>query len=167
MASRIVITDTETFSPDAAITRGEFAEYIAKALGVFRTGIAKDLYSDVAVTDEQADAVTAASAYNIIKGYPDSTFRPDATINRQEAMAMFARAMEVVSLESNDDTRLSTFADAQDVAPWALEAVTNAVGSHIFNGRTDDRLEVYGTFTYAEAVTAVRNLLIEAGLINK
>ncbi len=166
MASRLVISDPETFAPDTAITRGDFAEYIAKAIGVYRTGIAVADFSDVALGDMQANAITAAADYGIIKGYPDGTFRPDGLINRQEAMVMFARASRIVSLESEDMVRINTFSDAGEIAGWALDDVTTAVGSGIFNGRSEDMLEVTGTFTYAEAATAVRNLLIEAGLIN-
>lgn len=167
MASRLVVKNPETFKPDAAITRGDFAEYIVKALGVYRTGIAKKVFSDVLMTDEQADAIVASNAYGIINGYPDGTFRPDATITRQEAMAMFARAMKVIDLKSKDDGRINTFIDVKDVADWAKSDATAAVGSKIFNGRTEDRLEVLGIFTYAEAATAIRNLLIETELINK
>ncbi len=167
MASRLVVKDPETFAPDAAITRGDFAEYIAKAIGVYRTGIAAEQFSDVSIDDAQADAITAAAAYGIINGYPDGTFRPEGIITRQEAMVMFARAMEVVALTSKDDTRVSGFADADGIAGWALEDVTAAVGSGVFNGRSEDMLEVTGTFTYAEAATAVRNMLVEAGLINE
>jgi len=39
MASRLIIKNPESFMPDENITRGEFAEYITKGLGIYRTGV--------------------------------------------------------------------------------------------------------------------------------
>lgn len=48
MASRLIINNPGTFNPDEIITMGDFAEYITKALGIYRTGVAKDgLFTDV------------------------------------------------------------------------------------------------------------------------
>jgi len=40
------------------------------------------------------------------------------------------------------------------------------VGAGIFEGRTNETIDPKGTFTYAEAATAVRNLLLRVELIN-
>lgn len=41
VASRLVIKNPETFNPEGNITREEFAEFIVKALVIYRTGTAK------------------------------------------------------------------------------------------------------------------------------
>ena len=45
--------------------------------------------------------------------------------------------------------------------------VNRSVGSGIFRGRTEETIDPTGTFTYAEAATTLRNLLMEAELINR
>ncbi|MCT4563438.1 MAG: S-layer homology domain-containing protein [Maledivibacter sp.] len=167
MASRLVVKNPEDFVPDAHITRGDFAEYITKALGLYRTGVAEEgKFKDVEVRDGLADAITIATEYGIINGYPDKTFRPDAEITREEAMVMYARAMDIVKLNEIDDNIITIYQDQDQISKWAYEFVEKTIGAGVFNGRTKDTIVPQGTLTYAEAATAIRNLLVESGLIN-
>ncbi|MBN2851118.1 MAG: InlB B-repeat-containing protein [Clostridia bacterium] len=165
MASRVVISEYEQFNPNEIITRGQFADYITRALGIYRTGAARKLFIDVATKDQYADAITVAVDYGIINGYPDSTFRTDNKISREEAMLMFARAMDVIGLEEIDNQRIDNYIDKGTVSNWAYEGVRKTLSVKVFNGRTADTIVPKGTFTHAEAATAIHNLLIEAGLI--
>jgi hypothetical protein len=167
MASRMVIKNPETFKPDEAITRGEFAEYITKALGLYRTNVAKDgKFTDVKTSNDLADAITIATDYGIISGYPDATFKPNAKISREEAMAMYARAMDVVKLKEADNNKIANYKDAKKVSSWAYSSVKKVISANVFNGRTKNTIVPQGTLTYAEAASAIRNLLVESGLIN-
>lgn len=168
MASRLVVKDIESFEPNKAITRGDFAEYITKALGIYRTDSAKAKpFSDIELNNSLVDAIAIASEYGIINGYPDGTFRPNETITREEAMSMYAKAMEITQLDSIDKARISKYKDRGSVSKWAYSAVQSTIGSGVFNGRTVDKIEPKGIFTYAEAATAIRNLLVKTELINK
>ena len=167
MASRLVITDPESFQPDAAITRGKFAEYMTNAVGVYLTEAEeKNHFIDIVPGDEMADAITIAADYNIIKGYSDGTFRPDAVISREEAMTMYARAMDIVKLKEIDNNRIENYQDKEQVAQWAYASVKKTLSAGVFNGRSEDTIVPKGTLTHAEAATAIRNLLIEGKLIN-
>lgn len=168
MASRLVIKNPSTFMPGQEITRGEFAEYITKAIGVYRVGIAKGTqFLDVKQTDELADAITTAVEHGIIKGYEDKTFRPNEKITREQAMSMYKRAMNVVKLEETHTNKIENYQDKQAVSPWAYDDVNAVLNANVFNGRIKDTIAPKATFTYAEAATAINNLLIESGLINK
>ncbi|ABR47724.1 cell wall/surface repeat protein [Alkaliphilus metalliredigens QYMF] len=167
MASRLVIKNPDTFKPNQLITRGEFAEYITKALGIYLTGTVKTTkFSDVPLTHELSDAITIATDYGIISGYPDGTFKPDAQISREEAMTMYAGAMDVVDLQEIDNNRIHNYIDKDQIATWAYESVKKTVSAGVFSGRTAETINPKDTFTYAEAATAIRNLLVRAGLIN-
>lgn len=167
LASRLIISKPESFMPDEDITRGEFADFIARAVGIYRTQSGKTAqFTDVAADDELADAIALAADYGIIKGFTDGTFRPDLKISREEAMAMMARAMDVIGLEVTESDKLDTYADADQVASWAYESVKKVVGAGIFIGRTENTINPKGTFANAEAAAAIRNLLTAAGLIN-
>ncbi|MCC5910367.1 MAG: InlB B-repeat-containing protein, partial [Clostridiaceae bacterium] len=167
MAARLVIKNPETFTPDRPITRGEFAEYITKALGIYRTDIIiTTKFIDVGETDELATAITIATDYGIITGYPDNTFKPNTKISREEAMTMYAKAMDIIDLVAINNNNIEYYTDKEQIAEWAYEHVVNTVSSGVFRGKTKETIDPKGTFTYAEAVTAIRNLLRAADLID-
>ena len=167
MASRLVIKNSKTFLPDQAITRGEFAEYIVRALGIYRTGYTgTQKFSDVEMKDDIANAVHIASEYGIISGYPDGTFKPSAQISREEAMVMYSRAMDIVRLEEINNDKITSFVDMHMISAWAYNDVKRTLSTGIFNGKTKETINPKDTFTCAEAVTAIRSLLVASELIN-
>ncbi len=167
MASRLVIKAPESFHPDKEIARGEFAEIITKAIGIYRTQtVQENQFSDVTVTNELGDAITIAVDYGIMTGYTDGTFRPDAQITREEAMVMYARAMDIVRLEEIDNDRIETYRDKGQISVWTYDAVKKVINSGVFNGTTENTIAPKRTLTCAEAATAIRNLLIKSKLIN-
>lgn len=168
MASRLIIKNPEGFMPNQNITRGEFAEYITKALGIYRSEIVNtQKFSDVKTTHELAYSIEIACEYGIISGYPDGTFKPDAQISREEAMVMYSRAMDIAGLAEADSDRINSYTDKDSVAEWAYNHVKKTISAGVFNGKTNETINPRDTFTCAEAATAIRNLLIEADLINE
>jgi hypothetical protein len=82
-----------TFGPDKIVTRAEMAKLIVTALGLgdFATGTSS-MYSDMA--GHWANGYVAyATSLGIITGYPDGTFKPEATVTYEEACAMIVRAI--------------------------------------------------------------------------
>ncbi len=168
MASRLIISNPETFLPQGTITRGEFAEYITKALGIYRTGTATgNKFTDVKTSNKLADAIEIAAAYGIVKGYTDGTFKANATITREEAMTMYCNAMGITDLSGSELTKAAAYSDYKTVAVWAKTYVNQVVAAGVFNGQSPTKLAPKSTLTYAEAATAVRNLLVASELINK
>ncbi|SHL05568.1 S-layer homology domain-containing protein, partial [Desulforamulus aeronauticus] len=47
------------------------------------------------------------------------------------------------------------------------EGVKKTVSAGVFNGKTKATIDPKGMLTYAEAATAIRNLLTETKMINK
>ncbi|MDD3570662.1 MAG: S-layer homology domain-containing protein, partial [Lachnospiraceae bacterium] len=99
MASRLVLVDYANFDADSAITRAEFADYIVRALGLYRDEDVESTFSDISESNSYKISIQKANEWGIISGYPDGSFKADKTITREEAMAMYARAMNVLSLE--------------------------------------------------------------------
>ncbi|MDW7667310.1 MAG: InlB B-repeat-containing protein [Bacillota bacterium] len=168
LASRKVIEDTEYFLPDASITRGKFAEYITKALGIHREEVEiLEKFIDVKDNDEISTAVYTASKYGIINGYPDGSFKPEDKITREEAMVMYARAMEILELNRIEENKIENYKDKEAISDWAFNEVKSTIEAGVFIGKTSEDIEPKSSLTYGEAATAVRNLLVEAGLINE
>ncbi len=82
-------------------------------------------------------------------------------------MIMYARAMDIVRLKEKDGNRIDSYTDKREVSTWAYEYVKKTLAAGVFNGKTETTIDPKGTFTYAEAATAIRNLLTETALINK
>ncbi|WP_168120396.1 S-layer homology domain-containing protein [Paenibacillus sp. HB172176] len=168
LASRIIINgvDADHFNPNAAITRAEFAAIVVRALGLAEEG-EPAAFSDVKPGDWYAGAVTQAKSYGIVHGYADGTFRPNAKVTREEAMAMIANAMKVAGLPEVDaaqDTALSAFTDQQDVSSWAKAAMAAAVQADLVHGN-GGKLLPGSNITRAETAVIVQRLLVKAGLI--
>ena len=78
---------------------------------------------------------------------------------------MYARAMDVISFIEEDGNRIESYEDKGEVAKWAYSDVNRVLNARVFNGSSKTNISPLGTFTYAEAATAIRNLLLEAELI--
>lgn len=167
MASRLIIINPESFDPNKAITRADFAEYIVRALGLYRVGSThENKFKDVSATDDRTLAILIASEYGIVTGYIDATFRPDQQITREEAMAMYQRAMKVTKLTGSDTNRYQRYTDFMKVSDWAANYVKEVLAAHVFNGTSATNISPESNLTYAEAAQAIKNLLVESKLIN-
>lgn len=168
MASRLVIFNPETFDPNKAITRADFAEYIVRALGLYREGSKhENMFKDVSATGDRTLAILIANEYGIVTGYPDGTFRPDQQITREEAMAMCQRAMKVTKLAGVDQNRYQSYTDYKQVGSWATTYVKEVLSAHVFIGTTATTISPKANLNHAEAAQAIKNLLAESKLINK
>ncbi|WP_169515405.1 S-layer homology domain-containing protein [Anaerovorax odorimutans] len=168
LASRLIIFNSEEFKPNKAITRADFAEYIVRALGLYREGSThENKFTDVSSTGERTLAILIANEYGIISGYSDETFRGDTKITREEAMTMYQRAMKLTALKGNDTTKYQNYTDFSNVSGWAGTYVKEVLAAHVFNGTSATNISPKANLTYAEAAQAVKNLLVESELINK
>ena len=167
MASRLVIFNADTFEPNKAITRADFAEYIVRALGLYKQGEHQNKFTDVSATGDRTLAILIASENGIVTGYSDGTFRGDNQITREEAMTMYQRAMKVTKLTGTDTNRYQNYTDYAKVSGWATSYVKEVLSAHVFNGTTATTIAPKASLTYAEAAQAIKNLLVESKLINK
>ncbi len=167
MASRLILVDYKEFKPNSKVTRGELAEYLVRALGIYREDYAvSSKFKDVKATDPHAKGIVLATEWKIINGYADGTFRGNSFVTREEAMAMYANAMDIAKY-SVPVNGASDLANLEGASGWSKAAVKKVVESKIFNGRTDGKLGLKDPITHAEALTAIKNFLSGANLINK
>lgn len=168
MASRLILMDYKNFDANEAVTRAEFADYIVRSLGLYREDVtSQTTFKDVTVSSENSKSIQVASDWGIISGYADDTFKANSTITREESMVMYARAMKIAKISENKVNKLATYTDNAEVANWATSSVERTVDAGIFNGKGNGILAPKGTLTQAEALTAIRNLLVKAELISQ
>jgi hypothetical protein len=136
IAARDITTGTGNgnFSPEAALTRGEFLVLLMRAYS-----IAPDLNP----ADNFADAgdsfctgyLAAAKRLGIAAGTGHNMYAPDLAITRQEMFTLLYNALKEIGQlpegqkppEGGPEKTLSDFTDCGQAAPWASEAMTRLV----------------------------------------
>jgi len=98
-----------------------------------------------------AEAVSVLSALDILKGYPDGSFKPDATITRAEFAAVVIRSLGLADTASGGATIFT------DVAAdhWANGVIALAAQQGIVNGYGDGRFGPEDPVKYEEAIKMV------------
>jgi len=159
----ISLAKDRVFSPvtldwglDQPISRAAFVRLVNKAYG-------NEVEETVTFTDVSEDSIyykdiSKAVASGFINGYPDGTFRPVASISRQEVSAVLSK------LTRKEDVLISVvnaFDDGTDVPEWSRESVAWMVQRQYMSGYPDGTLKFDKAVTYAEALTIVSNILGE------
>jgi len=106
------------FSPQLGLSRAQVAVIICKASKLTITPGSKNTFRDVAPNHWAAPYVYTASTAGLLKGFPDGTFRPEATLTRAQGISLIMRLCtqkERASLPSLQDMTSQHWA-AQDMA---------------------------------------------------
>jgi N-acetylmuramoyl-L-alanine amidase len=169
LATKLIVEGTRTnvFEPKRNITRAEFAALVVRALGLDATGTTSK-FSDVSASGWYAGAVAAAADAGIINGYTNGTFKPTASISRQELAAMVVRAQkyagkEVTLTDAQVSSALAAFTDAGTLA-WAKGEVAVAVSSGLIKGQTNTKIVALANTNRAEAATILKFLSVRCPL---
>ncbi|MDW7669452.1 MAG: S-layer homology domain-containing protein, partial [Bacillota bacterium] len=160
LVSKNIIINYHTFKPEENITRGEFADYITRALDLYeKDSTYKINFTDIDDEHLLSDSVKSALKHGIIKGYEDNTFRPEQTITRQEAMVMYARAINLLGFKLSQFKNMENYKDFSEIGNWAFNDVQTVVSAEVFRGTNKETLSPLSTFKYSEAAESIRNLL--------
>ena len=153
--SYIVGYEDGTFRPDSDMTRAEaaaiFARLISEEKGEQVSG--KAIFSDVSGSDWYAPELGYLEKYDIIKGYEDGTFRPDAPITRAEFTAMTVRYYDLFN-EVKYPANTTKYSD-MDNSHWAVRDISFATSEKWLNGYADGTFKGDANITRAEVVTVV------------
>ena len=128
-----VIVDTRTngkFRPNEAITRAELAAMLAQFADIKS---AANSFNDVSARHWASDEIAVCAKTGWINGYPDGSFRPDATITRAEMMAMINRALDRTPKSVSDLlSGMKTWSDNANTGAWYYLDVQEATNSHTY-----------------------------------
>jgi hypothetical protein len=101
-------TTPTTYSPGGTVTRRQMAVFIKRLADLFNeleTSPLNDLpaydnvpdYSDVTPLDSGAEAIGQLSQADIVGGFPDGTFRPNAPVTRRQMAAFVNRLQDFLT----------------------------------------------------------------------
>ena len=151
----IVGYDDGTFRPDNDMSRAEaaaiFARLISEEKGESISG--KSTFKDVSSKEWYYSYIGYLAKYDIIKGYADGTFKPDAPVTRAEFVSMAVRYYGLF-----DDVQKSGYTvKYTDVSStyWAYADIAYAKNIGWLNGYADGTFKGDNDITRAEVVTVV------------
>ena len=150
----------EGFSPNNNLTRAQMATVLYRMAGE-PEGSIEEPCSGVADGQWYTDAVVWAAETGITVGTSADTFNPNDNVTREQMATFLYRFAEYESLDPIEITGdLSAFPDADEVAGFATEAMTWAVGQKIIAG-VDGNLAPDGTATRAQVATVLMRYTVE------
>ncbi|PRA03393.1 MULTISPECIES: S-layer homology domain-containing protein [unclassified Paenibacillus] len=155
------------YRPNENISRAEFAELVARGLGLNGEPTAASRFHDVRSGSVTSAYIGAAAEAGIITGNTDGTFKPDRPITREQMALMMVRAMnyggKTVSLQSSAATTLSKFKDSNKIQ--SKDSVAKAVQEGIIQGMTARTFEPQGNATRAQAAVMLKRVLDKLGYL--
>ena len=143
--------------PQGNITRAEVASIFYRLLkDDVRDANTTDVseFSDVRASDWYGTTVATLSAMDIVRGYEDGTFRPNAPITRAEFAAIATRFFE----ETGAEYEPGTFDDVTG-NEWFANAIADAVELGLIGGYPDGTVRPNNNITRAEACAIVNRTL--------
>ena len=153
------ITGTDTFSPDAPLTRAMLVEALYRLAGSPAV-MATAQFADVPASAPYADAVAWAYEEGVVKGTGVMTFSPGDSITREQTAAMFHRyAANVAGADISAEGDLAAFADGDSVSAWAVDSMRWAVGTDLMNGTGATVLTPQGNSTRAQAAAILTRFM--------
>ena len=144
---------TNTFAPNASMTRGMLATVLYRLAGQPET-TAQTTFADVTAGAYYADAVAWAAEQSVIAGTSDTAFSPEQAITREQLAAMLYRYAGSPATEGS----LSAYTDAAQVSAYAEDALCWCVENGILTGTSTDTLSPQATATRAEVAAVLQRM---------
>ena len=146
--------EDKTIRPDNNLTRAEAAALISRISESFDSNKVYDVskFSDVDANAWFAKNVGYAAESNIVSGYEDGTFRPSATITREEFATMMCRFMKY------DTNANGSFSDVPS-DHWAAPYIAAMKANGIIGGYEDGSFGMGRNITRAETVSIINRVL--------
>lgn len=145
------------FDADAQITRGEVAEIFYRLLTEEVREERETEFNTFSDVDDHwaALAISTLANIDVVHGYADGTFRPNAPITRAEYATMLINLYRAKTLKIDD-----SFSDIE--AHWAREFINTASELGLVFGYEDNTFQPDKSISRAEAVTMMNRILRRA-----
>ena len=143
-------TGNDRFSPDLTTSRGMIVTILYRLEGSPAVS-GGATFADVSSGQWYSDGVAWASASGIVTGYSNGSFGPNDTITREQMAAILYRYAKYKGYDVSARAQLSSYSDASQVASYATDSMSWAVGSGLITGTSGTTLSPAGSATRAQA----------------
>ena len=147
------------FGPEEKLTRGQFVVMLMRAY---------DLEAEMPISDNFADAgdtyytpyLGLAKTLGLTEGIGNNMFAPEDFITRQDMAVMLYRILKNLDKLTSEtaEKSISDFTDAEEISPYAIEAMEQLVRRGILSGY-ENRIMPRDEVTRAQAAQVLYNIL--------
>lgn len=116
-------------------------------------------FSDVKAGEWYADAVIWATDQKLISGYGDGVFGTNDRITREQMATILYRYAQWKDIDVTKTTSLSAYSDAEQISPWALDAMKWCVAEGLIGGIDSTTLAPEGYASRAQVATILTRFL--------
>ena len=148
------------FGPDEPLNRAQLAQVLWTMDGCLEAEGSS--FSDVEPDDWFARAVSWCQEKELISGYADGAFLPDAPLTREQLAAILYRYAQYSGSSLRTNASLSVYEDRDDVSSWAYNSVCWAMTNRLLT-TSDHLLRPGETVTRAELASALYSYDINLG----
>lgn len=141
------------FDPESSVTREEFTKMLVLALEL-PAAETEAGFSDAEEDAWYAPYVNAAAEKGLLQGYDNGTIGIGASITREEAATLIARAADYAGCEIIPAEAL-TFEDALEISEFAADAVRACQGAKIIQGNDQNQFLPRNPITRAECAKMI------------
>ncbi len=155
----IINDEGDYFYPKNNMTRGQFAEYLVRTLGLAEDLSATGQFKDVPASSPYYVAIHTAFASGIVKGTEADKYSPNVFITREQMAVMMIRALTGLNKSIDTNTAIfSKYTDADKISSWAKQDMAASVNAGLLSGRTLTELEPKANVTKAETIVILNRL---------
>ncbi len=149
-AKDILKTTGNTFEPKANITRADFLYSLVRTLGANAT--INGNFSDISKDAYYYNEIAIAKALGLTDGMGNNKFEPNASITRQDMMAMTERALKLMKKVNSkgQSSILDRFTDKGSISSYAVNSIATIVSEGLIEG-SNSKITPKNNTTRAEA----------------
>lgn len=155
-------TGSDTFSPNAGMTRAMFATVIGRlyerSYGEIKTSDTH-AFTDCNYGDYYGKYVDWAAENKIISGYGNGRFNPDDLITREQMAAILYRFVKFLGFLPNETDTVLSYPDSDSIAGYASDAALYCQTVGVISGRNGGIFAPQETATRAEVATIIQRFV--------
>ena len=145
------------FSPAMTLNRAMFVTILAKIDGTDTSTYVEVVFKDVPEGKWYSKAVTWAAVNGYAGGTGNGFFSPDAPVTRETLAQFFFTYSKAKGYDVSYTADLSVYTDEGQIAKWAKDAVSWAVGAGLISGTSATTVSPKATATRAQVALIVMN----------
>ncbi|TYQ18353.1 UNVERIFIED_CONTAM: endo-1,4-beta-xylanase [Acetivibrio alkalicellulosi] len=163
LAARNIVkgVSADSFDPLKNVTRAEFVQMLVNTFDLVSEGTGENPFTDVESGAWYEQAIITAYELGVVKGNTDGSFGVNDEISRQDMAVMTFNTLKAVGITLTNTTQAIDFADGDQIAGYAKEAVAAMQKAGIISGMPNGDFAPLATANRAQAAVVLYKLLDE------
>ncbi len=152
------------FKPNRDISRAEFATMLVKGFNLNCDMPRANLFKDVPMNNWANAAIAKAVDEDLLKGYPNNTFKPNNSVSRVEALTSISKGMTCDMDKDKANQILGRYADGHTVPEWAKIPVAKSLqNGALTDSQNPNMIMPHKDATRAEVASMLQTVRVALG----